>query len=248
MNRIESSFTLGILQCDSVRPALRPRFGDYPDMFRGLLRIDAERPAFRVYDMPNGQFPAALDECDAWLFTGSKWSVYDEDAWIARAHDIARSLHAERRPTVGICFGHQLIARALGGEVARADVGWGVGVHTTRLNERRPWMEPLRGELSLVVSHQDQVLEPPSEATPLASHDFCPYDMLQIGEHILTFQGHPEFSRDYSRAMMEQRREVIGEPTFTAGVASLSQTIEPEVAASWIHRFLGIGDRSQAPD
>lgn len=229
---------LGILQCDSVRTELQPAFGDYPDMFRTLLTTETLAPAFRVYDLTHDVFPASLDQCDAWLFTGSKWSVYDAEPWIARAHELVRTLHEERRPTVGICFGHQLVARALGGRVEKAAAGWGVGVHTIRIREQRPWMEPARRTLSLLVSHQDQVLELPPGAELLAEHAFCPYDMFQIGDHILTFQGHPEFTRDYSRATMEHRRAIIGDTTFAEGTASLAAGIEPGVAAAWIHGFL----------
>jgi len=229
---------LGILQCDSVRPELQPEFGDYPDMFQRLLTTEAVQPEFRVYNLTAGEFPESCDECDAWLFTGSKWSVYDPDEWIERAHEFARELHASRRPTIGICFGHQLICRALGGRVEKAPIGWGVGVHTARILRHEPWMQPDRDQLSLLVSHQDQVIEPPEGAERLAGHEFCPYDMFWIGNHILTFQGHPEFGPGYSQATMDMRRETLGEDTYQAGVASLEGSINPDVAAAWIHSFL----------
>lgn len=231
---------IGILQCDSVDASLQPEFGDYPEMHSRLLTAAAAHPdlTFRVYNLTAGEFPGSTGECDAWLFTGSKWSVYDCDVWISRAHQFARELHAKRRPTLGICFGHQLICQALGGTVGQADAGWGVGVHTTRILKRRPWMEPGRDALSLVVSHQDQVIEPPAEAAQLASHPFCPYDMLEIGEHILTLQGHPEFPKGYSRAVMDMRRDIIGESTYRAGVASLDQPVDADLAAGWMLGFL----------
>lgn len=228
---------LGILQCDSVPAELQAQFADYPDMFQRVLA--GGRPLeFCTYDLPRGQFPESLDECDAWLFTGSRWSAYDPVGWIAQAHDLVRGLHAERRPSLGVCFGHQLIARALGGQVSQAEVGWGVGIHTARIIERRPWMTPGRANLPLLVSHQDQVSVPPEDAQVLASHDFCPYDMLQVGEHILTFQGHPEFPKEYSRALIELRREVIGEPASEQGLASLRGCPEGDIAAGWIRCFL----------
>jgi GMP synthase-like glutamine amidotransferase len=237
---------IGILQCDTVAPELQPDFGDYPDMFHALLGRGAADIEFRDYDLTADELPHALDVCDAWLFTGSKWSAYDPDAWIQRAHELARNLHRERRPTVGICFGHQLIARALGGRVERARSGWGVGVHTARIRERRPWMTPARDGLPLLVSHQDQVTEPAPGSQVLAGHAFCPYDMTQIGEHILTLQGHPEFAVGYSRATMERRRQVLGEETFRAGVASLDQPVESDVAAAWILRFLRAAQQRRA--
>ena len=237
---------LGILQCDSVRPEFQPEFDDYPDMFRRLLTTAAVRPGFRVYDLTAGTFPASVGECDAWLFTGSKWSVYDPDQWIRDAHELARTLHEAQRPTIGICFGHQLIARSLGGRVEKAAAGWGVGVHTTEILRHEPWMRPARASLSLLVSHQDQVVEPPAGAEHLAGHAFCPYDMFRIGDHILTLQGHPEFEPGYSRATMDMRRERLGEETYRAGVASLDTAIDPGVAAAWIHSFIARarGERS----
>lgn len=231
-------FRIGILQCDAVASDLQPQFGDYPDMFRRLLGSDGPATAFATYDLTRGEFPSSIDECDAWLFTGSAWSAYDTDDWIVQAHDLVRALDAARRPTVGVCFGHQLVARALGGEVVKAHSGWGVGVQTTRLLEQRPWMTPVRDALPLLVTHQDQVRRPPEGATVLAERDTCPYDMLQIGEHVLTFQGHPEFVPGYVGALIERRRELIGEPTAQQGLASLSQPTAGDIAREWIHNFL----------
>lgn len=231
---------IGILQCDSVEADLQPEFKDYPDMFQRLLASDTAGPelAFRTYDLTAGQFPKASNECDAWLITGSKWSVCDSDEWIARAHEFVRELHASRRPTVGICFGHQLIARALGGKVEKADVGWGVGVRTASILQRREWMRPGHDTLSLLVSHQDQVIEPPVEAALIAEYALCPYDMLEIGGHMLTMQGHPEFPKEYARALMIKRRDALGESVYQKGIASLEQQIDPDVAALWIRNFL----------
>ena len=229
---------LGILQCDSVRPELQPRFGDYPDMFRALLTTERVQPDYRVYDLTRDRFPASADECDAWLITGSKWGVNDGEDWIERAHDFVRELHGARRTLIGICFGHQMVARALGGRVERAAAGWGAGLHTARILERRPWMQPPRRELSLLVSHQDQVVEPPPGIQHLAGHDFCPFDMFQIGQHILTFQGHPEFPTEYSRALIELRYDLMGAERAQAALDSLVQAPDAAIAAEWIHRFI----------
>lgn len=229
---------LGILQCDSVRPHLQPEFGDYPQMFERLLTIAPGQPEYRVYDLTRDEFPASVDECDAWLITGSKRSVYEGDAWIERAHEFVRELHTARRPLIGICFGHQMVARALGGRVDAAAAGWGTGRHVSYVMRPKPWMDPPREQLALLVSHQDQVKEPPPGAEILAGHDFCPYDMFQVGDHILTFQGHPEFEPGYSRALIELRREQIGPEHAEPALASLTQPLDSPVAAQWIWRFI----------
>jgi len=231
---------IGILQCDSVDTNLQPQFGDYPDMFQRLLTADPAGPElmFRTYDLTSDQFPQSGHECDAWLITGSKWSAYDTDAWIIRAHEFVRELHAHRRPTIGVCFGHQLIARALGGTVEKAAVGWGVGVHTANIDQQRPWMVPQHAALTLPVSHQDQVIEPPAGAMLLAGHAFCPYDMLEIDGHMLTMQGHPEFAKGYARALMDKRHDALGDSVYKTGIASLEQRTDAGVAARWMHNFL----------
>lgn len=230
---------IGILQCDHVVDELMPTFGDYPDMFRRLLlRTDPTRQ-FTVYDLTRNQFPASANDHDAWLITGSKWSTCDADPWIRRAEDFIRELHAHKSRTVGICFGHQLIAQSLGGKVEQAGhVGWGVGVHETAIKVQRPWMDPPASTLSLLVSHQDQVTALPEGAQVLASHDFCPIDMYELEGHMLGFQGHPEFPKEYSRSTMVRRRHLIGEETFESGVSSLENPINESIAAQWILRFM----------
>lgn len=229
---------VGILQCGSVAADLRSTFDDYPQLFQQLLSAAAPGLEFRSYDLTAGSFPDSLADCGGWLFTGGKWSVYDDVDWIRRAGELAARLHALGKPTVGICFGHQLIAAALGGRVEKAPQGWGVGVHTMRIQIQPDWMAPATSRLSLLVSHQDQVIAPPPGALRLAGNDFCPYGMLQIANHILTFQGHPEFSKDYSQALMNRRRAEIGEQAYETGLASLALEVHARIAAQWIARFL----------
>lgn len=229
---------IGILQCGSVSADLRATFDDYPQMFQRLLSTAAPDLTFRSYNLTAGCFPGSLDACEGWLFTGSKWSVYDDADWIHRAGQLAARLHASGKPTVGICFEHQLITAALGGHVAKAPQGWGVGVHTSVIRRQPDWMVPATERLSLLVSHQDQVTTPAPGAQWLAGNEFCRYAILQFADNTLTFQGHPEFSKAYSRALIQRRRGVIGEQAYAAGLASLTLDVEDRISAQWIVRFL----------
>jgi GMP synthase-like glutamine amidotransferase len=230
---------LGILKTDAVRPQWVPEFGEYPDMFIALLgQLDPDLE-FAVYDVEQGEYPAAIDEVDAYLITGSKSSVYDDKPWIGVLMDFVRELDRRHKKIVGICFGHQLVAHALGGKTAKSPKGWGVGLHTHQFSAAPQWHD--QGELAfdILVTHQDQVMEIADGAQVLAGSEFCGNAVCQIGDHILTFQGHPEFMPAYSREIMEFRREVIGEQTYMAGVASLANDPETQRIARWILNFLG---------
>lgn len=238
---------IGILKTDKVRGEWVPRFGEYPDMFVRLLGSRDPSLQFTVYDVEEGAYPPSIDSEDAYLITGSKHGVYDDLPWIAPLEAFVRDLHAARKTLIGICFGHQLVAQALGGRAGKAAVGWGVGLHRHRFLRRPDWFDDGPLEFPVLVSHQDQVLEPAPGSERLAGSEFCPYAVCQLGEHILTLQGHPEFVADYSREIMHFRREMIGEATVATGLQSLADEPATERMAQWLLRFLHAGEaRSRA--
>ncbi|PLW84335.1 GMP synthase [Kineobactrum sediminis] len=229
---------LGILKTDAVRPEWVPDFGEYPDMFIALLgRLDPSLE-FVVYDVEQGRYPAEIDEVDAYLITGSKSSVYDDKPWIETLMTFVRELDRRRKKLVGICFGHQLVAQALGGKTEKSTRGWGVGLQVQRFTRMPDWHDQAAADFSILVSHQDQVIETAPGTEVLAGNDFCENAVCQIGEHILTFQGHPEFVSGYSREIMTFRRDQIGEEAYLGGIASLQDEPEAERIGRWILAFL----------
>jgi GMP synthase-like glutamine amidotransferase len=229
---------LGILKTDAVRPEWVPRYGEYPDMFVSLLGAEDPQLEFTVYDVEEGLYPADIDEVDAYLITGSKSSVYEDKPWIAALIDFVRQLHGRRKKLVGICFGHQLIAQALGGETTKSAKGWGMGLHRHSFNRLPDWHDGGDVELKILVSHQDQVVRTADGAVVLAGSEFCENAVCQLGNHILTFQGHPEFTAEYSREIMEFRRHLIGEQVYALGVASLGESHQGARVARWVLNFL----------
>lgn len=230
---------LGILKCDTVRPEWVPEFGEYPDMFVTLLGRADPSMEFVSYDVEGGVYPADIDEVDAYLITGSKSSVYDDKPWIPPLIKFVQEIAGRGKKIVGICFGHQLVAQALGGKTEKSAKGWGVGLHTHTFTQTPSWHDGGSEDLKILVSHQDQVVKNAEGATVLASSDFCENAVCQIGEQILTFQGHPEFIPEYSKEIMEFRREQFGEDIYHSGLASLSgDPQEGDRVAKWIVSFL----------
>lgn len=233
---------IGILRTDAVRPELQARHGDYPDMFRVLLSGaagsgEAEGPlVFRDLDVRRGEWTAHPEDCDAWLITGSKHSVNDDAAWIRRLEAFVRELDERRCPLVGICFGQQLVARALGGEVV--EDGWVLGVQRSRVLRSLPWMQPPRSAFSLISSHRDQVRRLPAGAQRIVASEACPNGGFVLGDHILCLQGHPEFRPGYAAALLDARREQIGEDLWQQASASLADPLDSDTVGRWILTFM----------
>ena len=229
---------IGILQCDDVKRSLQGAYGNYPQMFSELLLEllpECELPVYRVLD---GQLPDDVNDCDAWLITGSKFGVNDDLPWIEALCEFVRTLWEQKVPLIGVCFGHQLMARALGGTVRQSEKGWGVGMSFNQVIERKPWMQPFQEHLDLLVSHQDQVVILPPQAEVLASSEFCPYYLIQYGDCFLSVQGHPEFCKDYCRDLMTMRELTLPPPRLRAGMASLSAEADSALMMRWIVSFL----------
>ena len=228
---------IGILKADSVRDEFQSEFGDYQGMFQRVLdSVGNDALEYRTYDVLAGDYPESIDECDGYVITGSRESVYDDQDWIRRLGDFVIALHEQQKRTVGICFGHQLIAHVLGGETTPAARGWGVGVHEFWIEDAPPWMTETTGSFRLLCSHRDQVARLPQDARVFARSDFCPVAGFTLGEHFVTFQGHPEFVKPYAEILMETRKELL-ESAYDKGIASLAETTDEAQVATWMLEF-----------
>ncbi|MEO6987830.1 MAG: hypothetical protein ABI239_04205 [Aquihabitans sp.] len=226
---------IGLLQCGHVMPALAERHGDYPELFeRFLAPFDID---ITTYDVTDGVLPADVAEQDGWLISGSTNSTYDDLPWIPPLESFLRSVVNSARPVVGICFGHQILAQALGGRVEKSDAGWGIGGHDYDVVARHPWISDT-ARVRLIASHQDQVSVLPDGAEVFLRTDHCPNAGYTLGDDIMTIQPHPEFERDLSRELTETRHAIFGEALTAEGLASLDQPLDNHEVARWIGTFL----------
>ena len=229
---------IGILETGQVSEDLIAEHGGYPEMFERLLTavpdIDLE---LVVYHTMQG-VPDSVD-CDVYLITGSRFSVYDDLPWILPLVQFLERALDQGKKVLGICFGHQLMAHFFGGHVGPADVGWGVGVRSVDVLAKHPWMNPPLDSFALLCSHQDQVLELPKDAEVFAGSDFCPNAGYTVGDQVLTLQSHPEFTTGYCQALMTLRREtLLGEAVYLEGVDSLSIPTDEAILVRWMLNFV----------
>jgi GMP synthase-like glutamine amidotransferase len=230
--------TVGLLECDHVADRFRSIGGDYVDLFGALFGAHAPGIELVPFDVIGGELPPAADACDGWVCTGSRHSAYDGLAWIGSLSAFVRGVRAAGVPFVGVCFGHQLLAHALGGRVAKAPTGWGAGVRQVVVQRPEPWMDPPAERLALNFMHEDQVEALPPGGVVLGGADHCPVALFRVGSSMVGVQAHPEFSREYTDALLADRVARIGEDEVAAARAGLSQPTDEATVARWIGRVL----------
>ncbi len=208
------------------------RFGHYDTMFAAMLGEDF---ATTTYDVVAGAYPSAPSDHHAYLITGSRAGVHDALPWIDPLKRFLRDAKGAAK-LVGICFGHQIMAEAFGGKVAKSERGWGAGLHRYQVREQAGWMDDA-ASFAVPVSHQDQVIVQPPATRILAGSEFTPFGLLAYDDQpAISFQPHPEFDPAYAKELVEARRDFLPDPD--GALASLDLPNDRARVAGWIRGFL----------
>jgi GMP synthase-like glutamine amidotransferase len=229
-----------ILETGRAPGRLSEDFPRYADMFVSLLSNADENLSFKTIAVLDGAPLPGVSSCEAVLITGSPTGVYDSTPWMDPLRDFVRQAFEAKTPMIGVCFGHQVIADALGGDVRKSEKGWGVGRHTYDVLGQRPWMAGAGPKVSLSVSHQDQVIIPPKGAQTLARSAHTEHAMLSYDNApVMSIQGHPEFGDAFASALYGARRgESLTDDRADAAIESLAQPEDNAMVGDWMARFL----------
>jgi len=222
---------IGILQTGHGTPEMIEAQGDIDSIFMRLL--GGRGFEFQTYAVVDGAFPGCVDDADGWLITGSKHGAYEDHDWIPPLEQLIRDIYADGRPMIGVCFGHQIVAQALGGKVAKFDGGWSVGHRSYEIN----------GEtMHLNAWHQDQVVDVPDGAEVIGSNDFCAHAALLYDNRILTIQPHPEFNAEVIDLLIRTRGPgVVPEDLLKAANDNLSKPTDSDRFADRMEAFFKRG-------
>jgi len=218
---------IGILQTGHAPEEIITTRGDFDAHFRRLL--DGHGFTFETYNVVDMQFPDALTDCNSWLVTGSKHGAYEDHPFIPPLEALIRDIYAADLPMVGVCFGHQIIAQALGGKVEKFEKGWAVGRREYDWNG---------APVALNAWHQDQVVERPAEARVVASNHFCENAALIYGKKVFTVQPHPEFDATFVEGLADHRGPgVVPDAQLAEVRENLPRPIDNGLVADQIAQF-----------
>lgn len=228
-----------IIETGRAPGRLSEDFPRYPRMFEALLSAADAGLRFETVSLVEGEALPDAAACEGVLITGSPAGVYDATPWMEPLRRFVRAAFAVETPMVGVCFGHQIIADAMGGDVRKSEKGWGVGRHTYQLLQHRPWMAGAGASVSLAASHQDQVITPPEGAVTLARSAHTEHAMLAYAQApVMSLQGHPEFEDDFVAALYAARRGRLSDAQVDGAIASLGRAHDNARVGQWMASFL----------
>lgn len=207
------------------------------DKFRALLQPVAPDWQFTGYKVSDGQFPVGFDGINGILITGSVASVNDPDPWVESLMDLIRAAHTGKVPVFGACFGHQAVAKALGGKVGYNPQGWVLGRYETLNHSPAPWMTDAPPVMALHAAHKEQVQVPPPGAKIHAGTEDVPHGHMSVGPRVFSTQYHPELSHDFMHGLLDVMADDLPPDVHDRSRSSLGGAVHDREMANWIKAF-----------
>jgi len=232
---------IGLLKCDQAPQEIIEKIGDYDISFLNFLQLAEQNIQIKVYQCYQRNFPNVreIEKIDGWIITGSKHSCYEDIPWINDLKDLIRYLDCQKKKIIGICFGHQIIAEALGGRVIENHLGWQISVSHFRPNELGKTIFDDRDEINLLYMHRDMVVDlGPSGLRNLGNNRLCNVHGMIKGNHILTIQGHPEFVPLNIKVLLKKNKSIIPAKIIKEGKKKLDRPTDQVYLAQKICDFI----------
>ena len=226
---------IGLLKADYVNDDLVPIHGDLQDMFREFLS-GTTKADLDVFEIRHGEWPSSIQCYDAIAISGSRFSVNDTDCWVRTLLEFIRVTHGEV-PIIGFCFGHQAIAKALGGDVGpRKEPN--VGAREVSMVSYPDWADPMAVPPVLLFNHSEQVHRCPPGAKTIAGDEICPAQIVQYSPSSLGIQAHPEYSKEYQDALMALNPGIDEVALAEARRRTEAATLAVRTAGTWVRNFI----------
>jgi GMP synthase-like glutamine amidotransferase len=230
---------LTILQTGDVPDALQSRFDPYPKMFRDMFERAGEVFDYEIVRALDGAPLPEPGKVEAVIIDGSSSAVYENHEWLGPLRAFIRRAYDVRTPMLGVCFGHQLMADALGGAVRKSEKGWGLGHQHYQVRRKPAFMADAPDRLTLIASHQDQVIAPPADADVFLASDYTPFaGLVYRNGAAISVQPHPEFQPDYARALIERHEGKIDVDKYDTALQTLDRPLDSSMLAGYLARFL----------
>lgn len=228
---------IAVLVTNTDQSAFAARHPRDAEKFTVLMK--GARPDWQVttFEVTENVFPASLAGFDGLLIGGSPASVNDENHWIERLSELIRKAFDDGVPMMGVCFGHQAIAQALGGKVGPNPGSFVLGTTETRLIAPAPWVSDGEDRITLASAHGEQVTALPSGAEVLGESAGCKVAAYRIGSRVFATQHHPEMTPGFLAALIEEFAPDFPPEVGTRARASLARSPEGPRFAEWIARF-----------
>ncbi|KAH8722338.1 class I glutamine amidotransferase-like protein [Phaeosphaeriaceae sp. PMI808] len=212
---MKTPLRIAILECDTPLPDVVAKYGRYDRIFTTLLEAAAEGLGLSPkqdlqlsgFDVVDKQEYPNLEDIDAVLISGSKHNSFDNDAWILKLVEFTKKLlNQDRIRIIGVCFGHQILGRALDVKVGRSDDGWEISVLPVELTAKGKEIFQ-QDTLNIHQMHKDIVFEYPAGVEKLCASPRCLVQGMYKKDKFISVQGHPEFNEGIMVEVVKTRNK-----------------------------------------